>query len=1427
MYGTAERRMSRSKPPPPPINTSLASRQYLSAQQAGGGKDPRSGSKSATSFVTPTDLQSSAAAAAVAAASAANAASDTYSINSVSMTANSSAASAAAAANAARTKKSLPFLMKNPVSSLLGRRKTPGSGSDLAGLPPANADAPVYAPIRGTRVHDFSAPRPRRVMHSEQPTAASTAAAAAAAAIANASGMAATKPPVPTFSSSTPFPPTVSRQGATTSANLTTPMNTMHTLQQTPSHPSSEVAHVAQGGQSRPVDDSEPLSQSPARQSSSSAYTASRQSSVTREAAAQPYVAPFQNPAVTDLRPGPPMRMPSQNNSLQTLQENRAISFDEKPLPDRPAVEDSPRTSDVAERPASSVTTASTPMRSHAALADVASLLKSSPSTGTTRSRNMSLTDLSPNANPTPGGGVPSTSATTPASVVSAASVLPKHMKSTSSRFSFMIGSASQEKLLEERHRQKQAEKKTRNVDGDSDSDTDGMGTRDSRFDDFDEDGFDYDAMMDDEGLEERIPGVNADFDDIGNDDAHLFGNDDVEEEIPYVGGDDDVSETVHAVNLNSLDSLDNDNEPEMQLEAEDDDPEGLNPDNDQENFAGFVFQRSTPVSSLVSPTSAGLTVSTPRDASGRVIGFAVSKDMTPDLHPPSTASLSPLDGPSAADAMFNLKMAGYSSALVHGMEDDSREDMSKYEGEEDDETDTAQTTVTVSQAQGVIPGPMPGPMPMLEPAHQGHTVDDLYFDQGLADELDFGDADTSGVPFDESLFDLNDTDQYGRPIPGAFAAAQAQRAAMVAAIEAAAASGSLKRESDVPSSQMSEKSPLTESTAHTSMSAFGMPYGGGMSALEKMPDAPSAIDPNSLTSFPVPVLSSQFAAPPSSSQARKHESSLTALRRQLPPIMTDAERVAAYQASLAEAAYKAAALGKFRRDSSPPPFSPAPTSSPPGGNAGDAPGSGTGLGLSLGPGDADESTIDDSSALEAHPRNASDDHETQMASHLAYAFTSQRDLDYHYDLEDNDEYAQDMDDYDFDDAIIAEANAEALANDMDGFYGQEFNFYSAHHHGSGSDLSSSSKDGAQFANGGYFIPTDALGRSTSGRVVSREPNLTPITERSEYSNRNSVLSLAVPPIGGSGGELRSPGLMQLARLADDDGSDMSMSALMRLRSRAFGGAGGSQASLSSSREGSPMLVAGQMSSSPLGNASSSDRGDRDNASSPFSGLTYAQLQLLQKQYPLPAPQPFYRHHRINSNNSFSSLSRGVGGGGGGPAGAINSDLNSEAGSESVSASSPTMMSLPVAQALPPLSPVPTQVQVQVTASMSSCPPVMEEEDGEGGDVSAPVSASGAGTGLWMRSPVRESSAADKKVRRHSASGWISPPLSPGGPPPPIPPLSSRRSGKRGHRHRGSADSISYVKEEDSGESRWVMERRRLADSGEVELLEREVVKGI
>lgn len=149
------------------------------------------------------------------------------------------------------------------------------------------------------------------------------------------------------------------------------------------------------------------------------------------------------------------------------------------------------------------------------------------------------------------------------------------------------------------------------------------------------------------------------------------------------------------------------------------------------------------------------------------------------------------------------------------------------------------------------------------------------------------------------------------------------------------------------------------------------------------------------------------------------------------------------------------------------------------------------------------------------------------------------------------------------DDPIIAAANAEALENDDDGFYGQEFGFFAR---GTGS---------AEYTNGGYFGPrgVEGIGRSYSGRVNFQEPSLTPITERSEWSNRNSAISLAMhgyaQPMQPT---LSNPGLAQLADMMSREEDNMSLSALMKLRRGAWGGSSTSlQSSSGSQISGSPL----------------------------------------------------------------------------------------------------------------------------------------------------------------------------------------------------------------------------------------------------------------
>ncbi|KAK6081480.1 hypothetical protein SCUP234_04685 [Seiridium cupressi] len=743
-------------------------------------------------------------------------------------------------------------------------------------------------------------------------------------------------------------------------------------------------------------------------------------------------------------------------------------------------------------------------------------------------------------------------------------SSLPRHMKSTSSRFSFdMIGAAKAEKLLEEKHRQRQQEKA-------ADHSTP---PRDSRFDDFDEDSFDYDAMDYDDGLEEAIPGVNCDYEEKE------------EEEV-----------------------MEDDFEPE------------LDPDNDQENFAGFVFQRSNPVSSLTSPLTAGL-LPTPRDVDGNVIGYAMTKE-SPEPSRLSSASFSADETIKLAESPVGESPTGLG---IRGL-------------------DVAIEALEQNTVQQVLP------QSPFSPKHLDKD-DELYFG-GLGHEFE-GEGDGSAI--DESLFDLDDTDQYGRPIPGLFASALAQRAST---------QETKKRESDDITSRTSAHSCTSDSTAHTSLS---------VGLHQKLAALEAQKEEKELSEEPVPPLPDHSEMSP--------------------------DTMIATQAALAAAVQQAAASGKFRRDSSPPPPAELTITSP--------------------------------------TTSGSTESNHNMGDALS---------DYDYD---DDFRGNGLDDYELDDdAIIAEANASALANDDDGWYGQEFGFYSAPL--SQTQRGSNALGEPDVSFGGYFGPSGVV-RSKSGHIVSREPNLTPITERSEYSNRNSIMSLQMPNSAGRDGPLQSPGLAQLAMMADDD--NMTLSALLRLRSKAWGG---SQASLASSRDGSPS--------------------DRNGASSPMG-----------QERDLVGIGP--NHGRKNSAFSIWSVDSGAGSGSG----------------------SPTLtMSMPGVpnSAIPPLN-----VSTNSTANAAPAAPLY----------SPPPPPPPPGLGNFP--PVIEDEEADPEVLISSPTIYSQPSTAAEVMSPTVGVPSQRRPGM-GHRHKGSADSISYHKEEDSGETRWVMERRRTAESGEIEILGREVVEG-
>jgi hypothetical protein len=153
------------------------------------------------------------------------------------------------------------------------------------------------------------------------------------------------------------------------------------------------------------------------------------------------------------------------------------------------------------------------------------------------------------------------------------------------------------------------------------------------------------------------------------------------------------------------------------------------------------------------------------------------------------------------------------------------------------------------------------------------------------------------------------------------------------------------------------------------------------------------------------------------------------------------------------------------------------------------------------------------------------------------------------------------------DDPMIAEANAEVLENDEEGFYGQEFGFY-ARAHGRGS---------TEPVNGGYFGPRggDGIKRSHSAKANFQEPSLTPITERSEWSTRNSVASLPIPNGLYAAQSVQSPGIAQRLDLdsATFDDDEMTLSALIKLRRGAWGGSSTSVNSVGGSHNSNSPLT--------------------------------------------------------------------------------------------------------------------------------------------------------------------------------------------------------------------------------------------------------------
>jgi len=429
------------------------------------------------------------------------------------------------------------------------------------------------------------------------------------------------------------------------------------------------------------------------------------------------------------------------------------------------------------------------------------------------------------------------------------------------------------------------------------------------------------------------------------------------------------------------------------------------------------------------------------------------------------------------------------------------------------------------------------------------------------------------------------------------------------------------------------------------------------------------------------------------------------------------------------------------------------------------------------------------------------------------------------------------MDDYDYsdydsaleDDVMIAAANSEALANDYEGFYGQEFGFYA------------SAQGEAVNAYGGYFGPS-GLGRSISGRNAMREPNLTPITERSEYSTRNSFISINHFRDGTQ--SLTSPGLAQLARISPygwRDEEDMSLDSLMKLRKGAFGSTASLPGSTSNSpRNSSPMgMQFIPRTASPAGNRMREQNEDStesdhstaitdsfDESEEDDQGLVEAINGAVDDYADGTLGEDLDEGDEFEERPDSPTLTA--------------SDYNS--------LSSPTshlqVKELPSIPQMPLHSPptIPMQTPSGLPLPMSPINYALQSPSIVPLPMSPPAHPYNAPPPLTLRTtfmpppgssnspsfsspmPSATATATSSNAPRRQSLGLISPISTTS----PATPAGAGSAWRAGHSRKGSAaDSVAYVREQDElGSERWVLERRRTAESGELELIGREIVEG-
>ncbi|KAK5741614.1 hypothetical protein LTR17_003819 [Elasticomyces elasticus] len=404
---------------------------------------------------------------------------------------------------------------------------------------------------------------------------------------------------------------------------------------------------------------------------------------------------------------------------------------------------------------------------------------------------------------------------------------------------------------------------------------------------------------------------------------------------------------------------------------------------------------------------------------------------------------------------------------------------------------------------------------PSKAPVHNDHRYadsdsdedvqDDMYFDDG-GFEQDIRDTSNGRYSLDEDEFDN----------PNYLGGANRHNAARTSAVPFASLGG----DGPYPSFAMGSN-PVKARVRESQMLLQDLPLGGPVDP-KLIPQRNPSEDAKRLgLSNKVPPLPPQVASPEALSQMQV--------------------KMQAYHASLADALNKAAADGRFARQ---PSISTART-------------------LSVASGVDDDQSRDDRSHYSREENGADSlavpnggsgldrsisDVTTgsKMNQSLTYS-PPKMSFDFGFgDVLTNDSIT---DDYEADDDVIAAANAEALASDDDGFYGQEFGFYANARPNSG-EMSA--------INGGYFGEDgdDGLMRKKSWK----DPSMTPISERTEFSTRNSIVlghgAMFGPPSAGLFGPA-SPALARLpiSPLAEHAGDITTFDQLRKLRGNAFAAA--------------------------------------------------------------------------------------------------------------------------------------------------------------------------------------------------------------------------------------------------------------------------------